>query len=167
MRKNLTSILGSPDTFLDALFTELSRNAIPLDGLYMDHICYRVETMAEYEYLRTELLKIGQLLSDKTIGGRPIAVIEIHDSYYYQNREISIIELPAPKKGSPYKTGYEHVEFVTGTPLESFIFQHPSIKFNLSGINKPVNRDIRLQLETGAVKFHELSLKEVIEIEEA
>jgi len=167
MSHELKEILGSPDTFLDDLLDQVTAQGIGVNGLYMDHICYRVATIEEYDKLRNSLLDIGKLLSNKSIGGRPISVIELTDAYRYNDRIISIIELPSPKKDSPYLSGYEHVEFVIKESLESFIERYPQIEFDQKGMKKDLNRDIRLSLNRCAVKFHEQSLKEVIEIENA
>lgn len=161
----LVDILGSPDGFLDDLLEQVATSGIDVTDLYMDHICYRVETLEEYQNLSTQLLNIGILRSDNIIGGRPISVIEINDSYRYLSRDISVIELPAPKEGSPYTSGYEHVEFVVKESLESFQKKHPTVNFDSKGMEKALNRDLRLKLKSGAVKFHEHSLLKVIEME--
>lgn len=164
MNHPLSNILGSPDTFLDQLFDQVD---IDVSDYYMDHICYRVATFKAYELLKFELLAHGELLSDNMIGGRPITVIELDESYQYQNREFSVIELPAPKEGRPYADGYEHVEFVINEKLEDFIHRHPNATFDIKGLQKPLNRDVRLSLEGCSVKFHEHSLKEVIQLEQS
>ncbi len=79
----LAQILGNPDNFLDDLFTQITGKAIGVEKLYMDHICYRVKSIDNYNIFKGQLLKHGELLSDKIIGGRPISVIELTESYHY------------------------------------------------------------------------------------
>jgi len=163
MHHPLEKILGSPEEFLDDLFNQLSDLSIDVSDLEMDHICYRVETMEDYNSLKHQLQELGKILSDKIIGGRPITVIQLNKTYHYRDRSIDIIELPSPKSGSHYYNGYEHVEFVTNSSLENFISTIFYIGFDIKGMKKSINRDVRLQLDGCAVKFHEHSLKYVIE----
>ena len=160
----LEEILGRPNTFLDRLLNLLSKAGIDVSKLYMDHICYRVEGEADYHSLQTQLLNHGLLISDKIIGGRPISVIKFDESYCYNERKIDLLELPSPKNGRPYPQGYEHVEFVVETDLNAFIESYPTIDFDLKGMNKKINRDVRIQFEGCSAKFHEHSLKYVIEV---
>jgi len=160
----LVQLLGSPHSFLDSLFDQLNSNGVDVSALYMDHICFRVEDMDDYHSLQAQLLKHGHLLSDKMIGDRPISVIQLDQSYKYGERKIDIIELPSPKNGSPYPKGYEHVEFVINTDLSDFISTYSTIGFDLKGMSKAINPDVRIQLLGSSVKFHEHSLKYVIEI---
>lgn len=157
-------ILGCPVGFLDDLFNQIEHHGLDVSKFYMDHICYRVASLEDYDSLKSKLLEHGQLLSDKIIGGRPISVIQLYEVYHYNGRYINVVELPAPKSGSDYNKGYEHVEFVTPMPLDQFISNHSSIAFDLKGMTKRVNRDVRLQLNGCSAKFHEHSLKYVIEV---
>ncbi len=163
----LENILGSPDEFLENLFTQLQQKGLKVDSLYMDHICYRVETLDDYQSYQSLLLHHGKLISDKIIGGRPISIIELNEPYFYDNWKIDILELPSPKEGRPYSEGYEHVEFVIDQSLEYFIDHHPHLDFDLKGLDKPLNRDVRVTFGSISVKFHEHPLKDIIAIEQA
>jgi predicted metalloenzyme YecM len=83
----------------------------------------------------------------------------------YKNRNIQILELPAPKLQSFYKEGFEHVEFVVTYPLETFLSKYKNVDFDLSGYGKRINRDIRLRMGSNSVKFHEQALVKIIEKE--
>jgi predicted metalloenzyme YecM len=94
--------------------------------------------------------------------------------FRFHQREIWLVELPEPKPGSPYPEGYEHAEFVTDRPLaqfESWLTAHLGITahdLDRKGLTKSLNADLRLRLPDGlSVKFHELPLDRVIEIEQA
>lgn len=162
-------LLPSPTEFLDQLFAKLEQTPGQLDHLLLDHICYRVETTVAYEELKQELSKAGTLLVEHEIGGRLIATYHLAKSLTYKHRKIDVFELPAPKPGRPYPTGYEHVEFVTGRPLEEFEeFLVTNLKLKKAAIDrkgllKGRNQDLRVQLSPGiSVKFHERSLADVI-----
>ncbi len=111
------------------------------------------------------MISFGMLLAESIISERPIATFKLHRPIVFQEKEILLFELPAPKPGSPYPEGYEHIEVVIDTTLESWMDQYPHLPFDTNGLKKPVNRDIKLKLPTGTVKFHEQSLEEVIAME--
>ncbi|WP_187271095.1 VOC family protein [Neolewinella aurantiaca] len=167
-----TLYLPSPSDFLTALFNELERSPGLLDHLQLDHLCYRVETTERYEELKSALLQDNELLVESPIKGRQISTFRMAEPFQFRGRDIWLLELPEPKPGSPYPEGWEHVEFVTDRPLAAFsdwITEHLGIQetdIDRSGVNKPLNADLRLRLKGGlSVKFHELPLDEVIRIE--
>ena len=164
--QSIESIFGDPAPFLDRVFLKLKVNTLFIQGFELDHICYRVESVERYELLKTELNQIGELLAESQIGGRPIATYRLHTPIHYEGRNIPLFELPAPKVNRPYPEGFEHVEFVVDLPLEQFIEAYPYLEFDLSGMNKSLNRDVRLDFPGFCVKFHELSLDEVIQQEQ-
>lgn len=156
------TILGNSTPFLDKVFSSLTEDGISVEAFELDHICYRVETAERYEEVKAALLAAGVLLTEKPIGGRPIATIKLHEPIVYHDRVIACVELPMPKDGSPYVEGYEHVEFVIDEPLRRFTKRYPTLKFDLKGVNKRINADVRLRYEDFSVKFHEYPLEYVI-----
>jgi predicted metalloenzyme YecM len=149
--------------FLDRLFLHLDEVGIAVSAFELDHICYRVETMERYKELKTELQKRGTLLTESQIGGRPISSYKLHKPIQYLGRNIAVIELPAPKPGSHYPEGWEHVEFVLGYHPAKFLEQYPNLKFKTKALSKSINPDVSLQFDGFAVKFHEHSLAYVIQ----
>ena len=131
----------------------------------MDHICYRVASKKRYEELKATLLQEYELLAESMIKGRPICTFKMSQGFEYYDRLVDVLELPSPKEGKPYEEGYEHVEFVLDEDFTSFMNRYPHITFDQSGMGKPLNADIRVQLGKFAVKFHLQSLERVIEIE--
>ena len=130
-------------TFLSRIIQKLQQNYnIDVSHYEADHVCWRTETIEEYNHLVGILkqtrtgnksgtdgdhnthLPPFKLLIESMIGGRPIATFEIcHPDNYIRcggknHHVISVIEIPSPKKGETrsvgYKSGLEHVEFVIG-----------------------------------------------------
>ena len=153
--------------FLTQIINQLHAKHLNINDLFIDHICYRVETTERYYELKNELEKENQLLVESTVNGRNIAVFKLKQPITFQHWEIPLLELPSPKSGSHYEEGWEHIECVTNEPLESFIENHPNLTFDLKGFSKPINREIRLNLGKSSVKFHEMSLLRVIELEQS
>lgn len=155
--------------FLDRLFARLEARPGTLDHLFLDHLCYRTETVADYEQLRDALAAKHTLLVESLIGGRRIASFRLATPLSYCARSIPLVELPEPKAGSFYATGWEHAELVTDGPLPAFTERLPALlavgpeAFDRRGLTKARNADLRVKLGNGmSVKFHERSLAEVI-----
>eukprot|EP00591_Stephanopyxis_turris_P017004 CAMPEP_0195533180 /NCGR_PEP_ID=MMETSP0794_2-20130614/39980_1 /TAXON_ID=515487 /ORGANISM="Stephanopyxis turris, Strain CCMP 815" /LENGTH=105 /DNA_ID=CAMNT_0040665627 /DNA_START=129 /DNA_END=443 /DNA_ORIENTATION=- len=87
-----------------------------------DHVCYRTETIEEYNELVDALKGPGtssgkvELLIEGCIGGRSIATFRLlaQGGVMTKHGLVNVVEIPAPKEGSPYKSGLEHAEFVIG-----------------------------------------------------
>ncbi len=140
---------------------------VEVNGLHLDHLCYRVGTTERYALLRDALCADGELLAETMIGGRPIATFRLRTPIIHDQRAIHLVELPAPKPGSPYAEGWEHAEFVVDEDLLSFTQRYPQVNWDLSDLDKPVNADVRLRLGDISMKFHRMALDEVIRREQA
>ena len=163
---SINRILENPKPFLDNLFQDLKELKIDVENFELDHICYRVETQERYNELKNLMLEISSLLSETLISNRPISTFKLFEPITYLNRDIWVIEIPAPKEGSFYLEGFEHAEFVIDQNLESFMNLYPNIEFNTKSITKPLNPEVGVKMEKSNVKFHELSLEMVCEIED-
>jgi hypothetical protein len=162
-------MLPNPVPFLTSLLSQLEPAPGTLNHLQIDHLCYRVATVAQYQELKKWLLTDNELLVESPINGRRIATFRMAEPIRHGDREIWLLELPEPKEGSPYPTGWEHAEFVTDRPLVAFaewMIDHLGVgtrDIDRSGMDKPLNADLRLRLKNGlSAKFHELPLDEVI-----
>ena len=153
-------------TFVAIVESALTKSLIDVSHLELDHICYRVKTIDEYNLEKNYLSQVGLLLNEVEIGGRPIATYKLQSPILAGSRPISVIELPSPKPGSPYETGFEHVEYVTHMPLEKFILEYPQVDWDLRAFHKKTNRDVSVQFTNFAVKFHEKRLEDVIKYEQ-
>lgn len=133
-----------------------------------DHICYRVQTDERYRELREELRRQYTLLGETDVNGRPIATFQLDTPISTGGWRISYLELPAPKPGSEYTEGLEHVEFVVlGGDLARFETAHPHLadSFSRKGMDKPINPELGLKGAGISVKFHKLPLGEVVRLE--
>jgi predicted metalloenzyme YecM len=148
--------------FIESLYSQMLERDLNISALYIDHLCYRVGNLARYNEIKELLNSFGKLLTEKEIGGRPIASFKLHSAIKFKDQLIPLIELPSPKSGKVYAEGWEHFEMVTRGSLEDFIAEHPHVEFDQGGMNKTVNRELRLKLGNFSVKFHEQSLEEVI-----
>lgn len=162
----LIELLGDYTPMLDAITSKLASLKIA-ELKICDHICYRVESLKDYESVKAELQKIGKLACETLVSNRPISIIELDEPITYKDFEISCVELPAPKATSPYKKGWEHAEFVL-EDLESFIKQYNNLEFNTKAMGREINPELGLKIsDQYGVKFHPLHILKVIELESA
>lgn len=151
--------------FLERLLPELRATGIETTGFVCDHICYRVADQSTYEAEKREMSRLGTLLIESEVGGRPIATYRLHHPIRFGELVIPVLELPAPKSGRPSATGFEHIEFATGFAPSKMIAMYSDISFKTTGLQKSFNSEIEVKLPSGSVKFHELSLERVIQLE--
>ena len=157
--------MQTPSAFLRKLCAALAKAGIDVTSLELDHLCYRVESTKRFDELRKDLDATSTLLGESIIGGRPIATYRLRDPFLFEGRKIDVVELPAPKPGSPYPEGFEHAEFVVEEDLLAFTEKYPDLPWDLSGSTKPHNAEVRLHFDGASVKFHRQPLAEVIEWE--
>jgi len=158
--------IAAGNSFLKNLIEDLNMNGFDTDDLQCDHLCFRVDSLQKYNQYKLNLLSWGQLLTESVVNGRPISTFQLSMPFKYRNHSISIVELPAPKSGIFYETGFEHAEFIVDEDLESFAKKYSYIGFD--GFQKKmINSELHLQLASGLVKFHRISLERVIEIEKS
>ncbi len=165
MSKTLADIIGDPIVFLDELFKRLDDIELDVEKYELDHICYRVESFDEYKIKKNELEALGDLLIESTVNGRLISTFKLHSPIVFKNRNIYLVELPAPKAQHSYKRGLEHAEFVSKEPLQKIMARYPQYAFEAFGIHKKINPDITLKLGDFCIRFHNQSLFDVIKEE--
>ena len=154
------------NAFAEPLIKQLSELGLISEITAIDHICYRVADLASYQVFKDLLGSIGTLLSETPINGRLIACYKLHESINNSSGfSISVVELPSPRFDVAYGEGFEHIEVVLRTPLESFLNRYSGLQFNTKNLGAVINRDISMQLPGGLVKFHETSIEEIIALE--
>lgn len=163
---DINTIIQSGNEFITGIYKQLSLLGLMVDDFKPDHLCFRVASTDDYSYYKNELLAHATLLSEAKINGRPISTFLLKNEFSYKNKMIKILELPAPKPGSPYKTGFEHVEFVISDSFTVFQSKYPHLSLTRSG-PKNFNAELVLKTPVGQVKFHHVSLDRVIEIEDS
>lgn len=155
------------DDFLLNLSEKLLQAGIPVGDLKCDHLCFRVSTVEEYNFYKAALVDHATLLTEAMVNGRLISTLRLFSAFQVGSHEVSLLELPAPKAGTPYSTGFEHAEFVIAECFLAFRSKYPHLNFVEAG-NQTLNPELCLKLgQRAQAKFHHLSLDRVIELEEA
>tara|TARA_Y100001956_G_C4102230_1_gene178214 strand:+ start:259 stop:858 length:600 start_codon:yes stop_codon:yes gene_type:complete len=163
---------------------------INLSGFQADHIALRINEAELAHLAHQEWLKVGKEISNATINGRPIIVIEFNQPLAAKEWQIECLELPYPAEGKLYpEQSWEHVEFVVPSDAQTaeeyladvkqcfpeFAAKYDQIK--VSGIkvklSSPKGEGERLNNPTVAfksngvcIKLHPHSLKKIVESEQ-
>ncbi len=159
---SVQNLLGSIASFMEKILLVLEKDRIDVSTYLLDHICYRVETLARYVELKKSLQERNEKISENIIHGRPISVFKLKKPLVYGKWNISCLELPSPKPNSFYPEGYEHVEFVVPN-LQKFSKQYSHLPFQEDLI--PQNRTLSLKYDGLSIKFHEQPLERVVKIQ--
>lgn len=161
--KDLQDIIGDYPAFLKQIVQEIKNAGFDLaDFVQMDHMCYRVPSLEFYETKKQELAKVGTLLDEVQVNGRPIATFRLRNPVRYEQWRIDAIELPAPKEKSEAQEGLEHVELVLFDDKEDFLKKYSDKQFDMRAADRGINPEIGYKLPTYTVKFHLLNLPTVI-----
>lgn len=159
---------ASAKVFLDTFFRQLCAMELIVEDYELDHVCYRVDSLENYRFVKQVIAREAKLLSEALIGGRPIATYKLEVPLVYESRKIFLVEIPSPKLGRPYPNGFEHAEFVINEAFENLAARYPKLNFDFSGTRKDLNPELALFLGEGlSVKFHHASLEKIIELENA
>ena len=162
MIESISDILKKSPDFISGVLKILEGLKCDVSGFELDHICYRTETLSEYQELKKQLTTSNTLLADNEHNGREISVFKLENPIQYINGEVDVFELPAPKSQQAFATGYEHVEFVIPMSLREFVTANPHLNFNIKNIDDLENPSIKLKLSCGSVKFHLSTLAEIV-----
>lgn len=163
---NLQTVIGDYNSFLEQIVGEIAAAGFDLaDFVQMDHMCYRVASLEQYETTKQALAEFGQLLGETQVNDRPIATFRLHEPVRYKQWRIDAVELPAPKASVPTKEGLEHVELVLYDDKETFLKKYSHKEFNMQAADRGINPEIGFKLPTYTVKFHLLNLPTVVYLE--
>lgn len=163
---DLVNSIGDYKSFLEDVFSEVKKAGFDFgDFVQLDHICYRTDSLENYEAKKKDFSSIGTLLTETQISGRPIATFRLFQPIRYGSWRIDAIELPAPKSDNTYPEGLEHVEFVLFDDFETFLKKYSAHNFDLKSMHRGINPEIALALGRYSVKFHLLGLLAVVYLE--
>lgn len=134
--------------------------------LRSDHVCYRVDSISNYQEMFKLITSFSKLLTEAQVNGRPIATFKMLSPLQSVFGPIFLVELPSPKANTHYQNGFEHMEFVIQEDLGEFQrrFSHLNLEM---GSAMPLNTELSLKLDDHSqIKFHNHPLDEVIRVEE-
>lgn len=132
---------------------------------WIDHLCYRVETVERYREVTAVIGTFAELLAETEVSGRPISTFRLEEAIPGGSENLRIIEVPAPKPGKTVREGFEHAEVVCDEPFNEVKNRFPGAVFDEGGLRKTFNRELEIVLDERNIKFHHLSLESVVTLE--
>ncbi|MBT1445765.1 VOC family protein [Shewanella sp. JM162201] len=81
-------------------------------GLECDHISLRVNSNEAADRLADGFKRIGDVISNNMINGRPILIIKLHEPLKLGSMAVRCVELPYPGSKLYPAEGWEHIELV-------------------------------------------------------
>lgn len=104
-------------TFINDLERRLLRIGINLEEYAIDHACFRVRTIEEFEKFREELKVISVVYSEAFHNERQFLIFILKRPLIYDNARIYTIEFAEPGGSDAYETGFQHIEILTNLEL--------------------------------------------------
>ena len=154
--------------FLSELFRDLSEKNIEVKKEWqIDHLCYRVDSLARYQQLKMEFADFAELLIESEVNGRLISTFKLYESIKFRDWSIGVVELPAPKISKPTIEGFEHVEVVVDIPFSEIEAKYSHLRLDRGGLLKTLNPELEIVLGLRNIKFHHMTLEQVIDFEKA
>ncbi|WP_428943296.1 VOC family protein [Pantoea sp. FN060301] len=177
LRDELSDLANDLPRFESSLTQLAARLGLDLAALEVDHIAVRCHQNSTAERWKQGFLQLGELFSEKTINGRPIALFELRNPLKVGPWQITVIELPWPGNRLYRHEGWEHIEVVLrGDPAQLGMralalladegLCEPGISVKSSapegeGERLP-NPTLAVSDGTVTIKFHPWSLKEIV-----
>jgi predicted metalloenzyme YecM len=160
---NEAQFRSDAQVFLKRLFEALDLRGIQLEHHWnLDHLCYRVSSLEDYNKYKEYLHAFGEFLVESNVNGRPIATYKLSHPISFQHWQIYLVELPAPKAGKKTIDGFEHAEVVCDISFEEIKKRFSAESFDESGTKKDINPELELMLDDIALKFHHDTLESII-----
>ena len=152
--------------FLEEIDLLATQKQIQLQSCQIDHICWRCSSEENYLKAKQKFESLGALLIESMISGRLIATYKLHKALVYKNISVDVVEVAAPKTGSPFEEGFEHAEIVINKSFKDFTSDYPELVFDWSATDKTINPELKLALNSKyALKYHHQTLESIIALE--
>jgi predicted metalloenzyme YecM len=162
----MKELIGDYDLKIASINDVFETIGIDSDELsQLDHLCYRTETMEEYQKVLIDFKDLGRNLGEVMVEQRPISVIALSVPIVSGGWTVDFLEVAAPKPSSLYPSGLEHAEFVTRGLLSDFEARHRDLPFIKNAMSRVLNPELKYRESGISVKFHQLSIGAVTTIE--
>ena len=159
----VAEVVGDYRAFVRAGLQKVAEKGIDVKDYPIDHLCFRVGTIEEYEKAKKALLALSKGFLENPHHGRPISKFQLVNPLQVDSYSIPIIELPSPKPER--KSGLEHFEMVVGEDYDGLNEKYAGLWSGIEDSGE-FNKPLFINFDDGtSVKFHKLSLDEVVRLE--
>lgn len=165
--EKIEKILGNVTSFVNEILEKLRKTGLDIDDFEIDHLCYRVENIQQYNKMKKEMMKFTKAYSEKIHHGRHFSHFILKKPLKIGTYEINVLELPSPKPDRHFKKGLEHLEMVVGSKFNEFVKKNSAL-WSGRDDSGPFNQPVFITFENGiSVKFHQFALVDVLKMEKA
>ncbi|MGF1775568.1 VOC family protein [Vibrio nomapromontoriensis] len=193
MQKGLmpSQMLNEIDGFMDKILDLCKQLSLDLSRHQADHIAMRINDADVAKAAHQEWLQYGRVISEATINGRPIIVMQFEQPIVTKVGEIECLELPYPAQNKSHPVEHwEHIEFVVPSQaitaedfLQDLIAQFPGFadkiaNLKTSGISMKLssphgegerlaNPTVAFKYDGVCIKLHPHSLRNIVASEQS
>ncbi|MFZ2199826.1 MAG: VOC family protein [Microgenomates group bacterium] len=151
------------ETFIDETLEKLASQGISVSGLVADHIARTTESSVEYDTLKPDLLKLGELVAEDLVGPRRVGIVRLKKPLHHGQIFIEGVELIEPAEGHPTPSAINHIEFVIPMGFGTFMANQPrTVKWDTSTMTREQYPHLKIT-DIPEVKFHEVTIFETVE----
>ena len=168
MNHPIADIIGDYPAFVAQQRDRLTTRGIDVTSYPLSHLAFRVPEWDQYVHVRTRLERHAVASAENVWNGRPIAMIIPEEPMrVLDDKVVPLIELIPPVHQRVYKMGMEHVGFVVGKDAAEFSRTHREVLTGQQFQSSTSEPYYILFEDFTHVKFHQRSLREVVELEGA
>jgi len=172
----LETIIGDYSGFLNDVLTRTANEGFDFgDFVQIDHLDYRTISLENYEEKKSQLQEVAELKNESIINGRPISTYLLNETIAHPHIEsdssrldpwqVDVVELIAPKDGSDFPEGPNHVEYVLRRGIPEFLEKYKGKPFEMRAADRGINPEVGLPLGNLMMKVHNLSLLTVVDLQ--
>lgn len=160
MEVNAQFILENRNAFIDRLYSKLEAFNIDTSSLEIDHLGYQTSSSQDYDQVVSTLADTATRLSESVVGGRRVGIYKLSEPLTYKDQSFSIFEIVEPKSDQIVDSGWEHIEFIVPSTIESFVNVYPEVDWDKSVIDREEFPMLILHLGDGLrAKFPRLGVE--------
>lgn len=162
---DIKTVIGDYEAFLMSLVRKTNNHGIEIRDYPMDHLCYRVATVGEYQKAKSDLMAFSSEVAITVHNGREFSIFKLAQPLVVEDYRVPLVELPSPAEDKPYTTGLEHAEVVVGTSFQEFCKANES-HLLFDNDMQAMNATARIAFEDGStIKFHAIPLDEAVRLQ--
>lgn len=107
--------------FMITLDKRLLKADCNISNYIIDHVCFRVNDMENYNKYKNIFKELSLLVSNKIFHDIEFQISVLKEPLVYKDIKISVIELSEPGGLRDFQTGFEHIEFLTKKGIEDLV----------------------------------------------
>jgi len=116
------------EIFMQVLEERLHTLGIVFSDYPIDHVCYRVANISEFENLQQKFMQASLLCTKKFFHERTFLLFVLRKPFVYKEFAIPYLEFAQPGGSDSYARGFQHIEFHTNKHIKALVKDTASIQ---------------------------------------